>query len=179
MDTDLSEVVISAANSLVNPFWKFMWALTALVGFIYCGKTVYAWMKDTQHPGPPQVSTGSKISVFFIGVALVNFAKIMNAGGETLGLGARGFSAISYSSTSNLGSMSKAIDAVLTLAAMFGGYFGFKGLTMLRSASEMSGRGQYAGQLSQKAIVHILGGACLIQIPAFLNACKETLKLTW
>ncbi|MDL4860704.1 conjugal transfer protein TraQ [Halomonas elongata] len=179
MNGDLLSMVVSAAANLQTAFWTLLWVIGGLMGFLYGGQTVLAWVKDTQQPGPPQVSTGAKISIFFIGVLLVNLPFFINTTSESIGLTARGYSPISYASPDRYGLLAQGIDAVLTLATMFGGWFALKGLFLLKSASEQTGRGQYAGDSVSKGLGHIIGGACLVQIPAVLEAAAETVNLTW
>ncbi|OWV31242.1 conjugal transfer protein TraQ [Halomonas campaniensis] len=179
MNGDLMSMVVSAAENLQTAFWLMLWSIAGLIGFIYGGKTILEWVKDTQRPGPPQISNGAKISVFFIGVFLANLPFLINTTSESLGLTARGYSPISYASTERYGLLAQGIDAVLTLATMFGGWFALKGLLLLRSASEQSGRGQYAGDSVSKGLGHIVAGACLVQIPSVLDAAAETVNLAW
>lgn len=179
MNGDLVSMVVSAAENLQSAFWLMLWSIAGLVGLIFGAKTIIAWVKDTQQPGPPQVSNGAKISVFFIGVFLANLPFFINTTSESLGLASRGFSPISYASPERFGLLAQGVDAVLTLATMFGGWFALKGLLLLRSASEQSGRGQHAGDSVSRGIGHIIAGACLVQIPAVLEAAAQTVNIAW
>lgn len=179
MNGDLMSMVVSAANNLQTAFWIMLWSIAGLTGLYFGAKTIYAWFKDTQQPGPPQVSNGAKISVFFIGVFLANLPFFIDTTSESIGLTARGYSPISYASTERYGLLAQGIDAVLTLATMFGGWFALKGLLLLRSASEQSGRGQHAGDSVSKGLGHIVAGALLVQIPGVLEAAAETVNLAW
>lgn len=179
MNGDLMSMVVSAAENLQTAFWLMLWSLSGLVGLIFGAKTIYAWFKDTQQPGPPMVGNGAKFSIFLIGVFLANLPYLINTTTETLGLSARGFSPIAYASTERYGLLAQGIDAVLTLATMFGGWFAFKGLLLMRSASEQSGRGQYAGDSVSRGLGHLFAGALLVQITGVLDAAAETVNLAW
>lgn len=179
MNSDLVSAVINAANNLSAAFWAFLWVLAGLLGFIFGAKTIYAWIQDTQRPGPPTVSNGSKLSVFFIGVFLVNLPRFIDMTSESIGLGTRGYSPIAYSNTEQFGALAQGIDAVLTLAAMFGGWFALKGLLLLKAAAETSGRGQYSSQTMAQGLGHMVGGACLVQIPKVIDLAVETLGISW
>src|SRR5690554_7496470 len=109
MNADLVSAVINAANNLSAAFWTFLWALAGLMGFIFGAKTIHAWIQDTQRPGPPTVSNGAKLSIFFIGVFLVNLPRFIDMTSESIGLGTRGFSPIAYSSTEQFGALAQGI----------------------------------------------------------------------
>ena len=129
-------------------------------------------------PGQPQMTVGDVLPVLIIGAMVANYADSLNAAWQTFGTGSLSYGAINYEGASGFGPLAPAVNAVLTLAALFGGFFGLKGLVLIRKANNgASSHG--AEDYVWKGIGHLFGGAALANIPRMIDAARASLHLVW
>lgn len=176
---DLATMIISAANSLVVVVWQFLWSLAAFVGLWYCGSVLGKMQRASISPGQNNVSFFSLMPVMIIGAALWNLPVSINTVWNSYGSSTATFGAISYSGAEDFGKFKDAINAVLTLASMAGGFFFFKGLLLMKKAC-MEGQSSHgADDTVWRAMTHMVFGCGLVQIPDLIEAARVTFSLNW
>jgi hypothetical protein len=110
---------------------------------------------------------------------MVNLSVLINATWNSMGTGTISYGPISYDGAADFGVFAAAINAVLTLASIAGGYFFFRGVLLLRRATVAGHSSHGADDLVWRAVTHMLGGACLVQVTKVIDAARTTLGLVW
>lgn len=171
-------MIVDFANSFNTSFWRFLWGISALIGFIWAGSALIKMGKASRFPGQSPVTFGDILPLLIIAAVIFNLSGFINNVLTSVGLGTTSYGPLSYSGAAVVGGrFEQMINAALTIAAMFGGVFCIKGVLLLKKAF-----GGYQGQgedFTWKAITHILGGAILVNIPRFLEAAQTSLGIAW
>lgn len=175
---DLSQMVVNFANEIVGPAWILLWALATVVGVWYVGTAILRMVRAARIPGQQVITTGDILPVLIIGALLANLSTVINTIWNSFGSGTASYAAISYAGLDEFGRFKDAINAVLTIASIAGGFFFFKGLVILKKACD-GHSSQGANDVVWRAITHMIGGAFLVQIPAVIDAFRETFNLYW
>lgn len=175
---DLSQMVVNFAKGIVGPAWLFLWVLGACIGVWYVGTALLRMVRAAKIPGQQVVTTGDILPIIIIGALLANLSTVINTVWNSFGSGPASYTAISYAGLDEFGRFKDAINAVLTIASIAGGFFFFKGLIILKKACDGQSS-QGANDVVWRAITHMIGGAFLVQIPAVIDAFRETFNLYW
>jgi len=176
---DLAQMIIQFAGTFSVAMWRLLWVLGALVGTNYVGMALLRMVRASRFPGQSPVTTGDILPVILIGGCMVNLSRFINATWNTFGHGMVSYGAISYSGASDFGRFADAINAVLTLASLAGGYFFFKGCLLLKKATADGHSSYGADDSAWRAITHMFGGATLVQIPDVIEAFRQSFGLFW
>lgn len=169
---ELSVAFVNFINGLAAPFWTMLWAICALVGFLWLYFLALKMVRSTA-PGATPISLGEVIGVIILATLVTNYASTLNAFSESVGMGDISFGVIAYvDQGGRLGKFSQVINAALTFAAMMGGVFGIKGLFLLwkKVKGENSG-----GDLALQGLIHIVAGGFLVQIAKLLQSLTESI----
>jgi len=178
---DIASMVVAFANNISGVAWKLLWSLAALVGLLYSGSSIARMARGSAHPyGRHQVNGTSTVAALVIGSCLVNLSKVIGKAWNSLHPSVVTYGPISYGgATATFGKLAPAINAVLTLASIAGGYFAFKGFILWKRAYS-DGQSSMGGEDHVwRAFTHIIFGACLVQIPVMIDAFRESLGLMW
>lgn len=176
---DLAQMLVKLANDLTGPLWRLLWVIAALAGFLYFGHVLMKMHRASRFPGQHSVTLGDVVSVAIVAATMVNLSAFINATWNSMGAGTIAYGPISYSGAAVFGVFAAAINAVLTLASIAGGYFFFKGVLLLRRATAAGHSSHGADDVVWRAITHMLGGACLVQIADMIDRFRTTLGLIW
>ncbi len=169
---DISSMVENMSTSTSAALWVLMWALGQLVGLFTGGIALKRLVKANSDSSRPPLTIGDIVPLLLIGACMMNMSSMINNVWTTFGQGDVSFDAISYDPASGFGALSTTVNAVLTIVAVFGGMFFFKGLMLLKRGSleGQSSNGAQGGDTIARAITHMIGGAFLINITAILDA---------
>jgi hypothetical protein len=176
---DLASMVVAAANSLTVVMWALLWSLGGLVGMIYSGTVLRRMQLASIEPGRRPISAGGTIMVLIIGAMLFNLSTTIGNTWNTFSSGATTYGAISYSGADGFGKFKDAINAVLTLASVAGGFFCFKALLLLKKATVDGESSNGADDLVWRALTHLIAGAGLVHIDKMIETFQATFKLYW
>lgn len=175
---DLSQMIVQLASDVAIPGWRLLFAVGILLGAWYTVSVLVKLVRANTVPGQPQMTVGDVLPVLIIGAMVANYADSLNAAWQTFGTGSLSYGAINYPGASGFGPLAPAVNAVLTLAALFGGFFGLKGLVLIRKANNgASSHG--AEDYVWKGLGHLFGGAALANIPRMIDAARASLHLVW
>ncbi|MBI3903274.1 MAG: conjugal transfer protein TraQ [Nitrosomonadales bacterium] len=176
---DLSQMIVEGANSLVEPMWHFLWVLSTLVGTVYCGFAFLRLIRASRFPGPSQVTFGDILPVLIISGLLANLAVFINSVWNTFGTGTVTYGPISYDGAADFGRLADAINAVLTLASVGGGFYCFRGMLFLKKSCVDGYSTHGSGDYFARAMTHLFGGAALVRIAEMIEAFRQTTHLYW
>ncbi|WP_122385481.1 conjugal transfer protein TraQ [Pseudomonas savastanoi] len=176
---DLASMIIAAANSLTGVMWVLLWSLGGLVGFVYAGMVLRRMQLASVEPGRRPISAGGTVMVLIIGALLFNLSGTIGTVWTTFSEGQANYGAISWSGAEQFGKFKEAVNAVLTLASLAGGFFCFKGLLLLKKASIDGESSNGADDLIWRALTHLIAGAGLVHVDKMIDAFQETFKLYW
>jgi hypothetical protein len=176
---DLAEMLVKLANDLTEPLWRLLWVVAGLAGLLYFGHVLLKMHRASRFPGQQTVTLGDVVGVSVVAATMVNLSAFINATWNSMGSGTIAYGPISYSGAADFGVFADAINAVLTLASIAGGYFFFKGVLLLRRATVAGHTSHGADDVVWRAITHMLGGACLVQIADMIDRFRMTLGLVW
>lgn len=176
---DLTTMLVNLGG-LAAPLWRLLWAIAALAGTLYMGNMLMKMSRASRFPDQAHVFTfGELVGVSIVAACMVNLSKLINAAWNSMGTGTVTFGPISYGGAAEFGVFAAAINAVLTLASIAGGYFFFKGLLLWRRANVSGHSSHGADDLVWRAVTHMFGGAALVQIARMIDAARATLGLVW
>ena len=176
---DLASMIIAAANSLTGVMWGLLWSLGALIGFAYSGSVLRKMQLASIQPGRRPISAGGTMMVLIIGAMLFNLSGTIGTVWTTFSSGQANYGAISWSGAEQFGEFKEAVNAVLTLASLAGGFCCFKGLLLLKKASIDGESSNGADDLVWRALTHLIAGAGLVHVDKMIDAFQETFKLYW
>jgi hypothetical protein len=176
---DLASMIIAAAKSLTGVMWLLLWSLGALVGIVYAGSVLRRMQLASIQPGRRPISAGGTLMVLIIGALLFNLSGTIGTVWTTFSVGESNYGAISWSGAEQFGKFKDAVNAVLTLASVAGGFFCFKGLMLLKKASIDGESSNGADDLIWRAMTHLIAGAGLVHIDKMIDAFQQTFKLYW
>uniref|UniRef100_UPI003F499411 conjugal transfer protein TraQ n=1 Tax=Cupriavidus taiwanensis TaxID=164546 RepID=UPI003F499411 len=175
---DLTTIVTQLGATIVE-FQSLAAAAAYAVGLWYIAKAVNRGIKASSQPGGGETSGAAIFTTLLIGAVLLNLTNTMGDLWETMtGERGAGFGMVSYSGASAAGVFAPAINAIFTIVSTFGWWYGFKGLTMFKKASEGHGSGGYE-DYAWKGFIHAIGGAAMVNIGSTVDAFKETVGLTF
>lgn len=175
---DIGQMVIAFASSFNTAFWTFLWVLGALIGFLWAGSSILKMGKASTFPGQSSITFGDILPLLIIAALMFNLSGFINQISTSIGLGTTTYGPLSYSGGAVIGGrFQEMVNAVLTIAAMFGGIFGFKGLLLLKKS--FGGNQSQGDDFVWKAVTHLVGGAILVNIPRFLEYVQTSLGLAW
>jgi hypothetical protein len=136
-------------------------------------------MKASSTPGGSETSAAAVLTALIVGALLLDLSGSLGDVFATMsGEQGRGFGMVSYSGSTSMGVFTPALNAILTIISTFGWWYGFKGMTMFKKASEGHGSGGYE-DYAWKGFIHTLGGAAMVNIATTLDAFKETAGLAF
>ena len=176
---DLASMIIAAANSLTGVIWALLWSLGALLGIVYAGTVLRRMQLASIQPGRRPIYGGGTMMVLIIGALLFNLSGTIGTVWTTFSEGQSNYGAISWSGAEQFGKFKEAVNAVLTLASLAGGFFCFKGLLLLKKASIDGESSNGADDLIWRALTHLIAGAGLVHVDKMIDAFQETFKLYW
>ncbi|ENV52036.1 hypothetical protein F953_00526 [Acinetobacter junii CIP 107470 = MTCC 11364] len=171
-------MVVTFATELNTSFWRFLWAIAALVGFLWAGSAILKMARASRFPGQSPVTFGDILPLLILAAIILNLSGFINNVLTSIGLGTTSYGPLSYSGAAAVGGrFQETVNAALTIAAMFGGYFCIKGILLWKKAwGGHQGQGE---DFVWKGIVHAVGGAILVNIPRFLEYAQTSLGIAW
>jgi hypothetical protein len=174
---DLSQALENMVQNVVGPFWHLLFAAGGLMAIFYVLNVGYRLMQASRLPGQSNVAGGEVIAVLVLAAVLLQFGSFLNKVSGSLGMGAMTYGAIDYPGAASFGKLAPAINAVLTIGAMAGGIYAFRGVLMWIRASTGGG---HAGQdLGWKGFTHVFGGACMVNIVQLLEHLRQSTGGLW
>jgi len=176
---DLAQMVINAAAELTGPMWRLLWVIASLTGLLCVGNSLIKLVRASSNPAMPPVGVGDILPILLIGGLLWNLSEFISQTWQTFGQGAVTYGAISYEGGADFGRFKDAIDAVLTIASIGGGFLFWKGLVLLKKASINGQASNGSEDFVWRALTHMFGGAMLVQIPDVIEAFRQTFGLYW
>jgi hypothetical protein len=176
---DLAEILVNLSNGLTQPLWRLLWVLGAVVGTLCLGLSLQKMQRASRFADQQTISWSEVLVVALIATLMLNMSTFINAVWNSMGSGTTTYAAISYAGTASFGRLSKAIDAVLTLVSISGGYFFFKGLWVLKKATVGGQSSNGSGDEVWRAMTHLFGGSALINITSVIDAFRQTAGLSW
>jgi len=173
-------MLINFETSMTAPLWRLLWVIGALVGFLYMGHVLLRMHRASRFPDQSHaVTLGDLVGVAIAAACMVNLSVFINATWNSMGTGTISYGPISYDGAADFGVFSAAINAVLTIVSIAGGYFFFKGLLLWRRATVSGHTSHGADDLVWRSVTHMFGGACLVQVTNVIDAARATLGLAW
>ncbi|QUE78433.1 conjugal transfer protein TraQ (plasmid) [Stutzerimonas stutzeri] len=176
---DLASMIVHFANDFSVALWRLLWALGGLVGVIYVASAILRLQRSVRIPGGPPVTFGDIVPLMLVGGLMANLSSFINATWNTIGTGTVTYGPIAYEGAADFGRFAAAINAVLTLASVFGGVFFFKGVMLLKKAAMDGQSNQGADDSVWRALTHMIFGALLVQIPDAIEAFRVSFNLFW
>ncbi len=176
---DLATMMVNLADELTAPAWKLLWVVAALCGTAYFGHIILKMMRASQFPGQRSLTLGDVAAVAIVAACMLNLSQLINAAWNSMGTGTVSYGPISYSGAASFGVFAAAINAVLTLVSVAGGYFFFRGVLLWRKAAVAGDSSHGTDDVVWRAATHMLGGACLVQITDMIERLRSTLGLVW
>ncbi|AXQ51000.1 conjugal transfer protein TraQ (plasmid) [Stenotrophomonas rhizophila] len=176
---DLAQMITQFANTFAVALWRFLWVLGVLVGTVYAGSALIRLQRASRVPGASPVTVGDILPLLIIAGLLANLSRFINAAWTSFGKGTVSYGPIAYSGAAEFGRFADAINAVLTLASVFGGVAFFKGVLLLKKAVMDGQSNQGADDAVWRAITHMIFGSMLVQIPDVIDAAKASFGLVW
>ena len=176
---DLATMMVNLANEITGPAWKLLWVVSALCGTAYFGHIVGKMMRASQFPGQRSLTLGEVGIVAIIAACMVNLSQLINVTWNSFGAGTVSYGPISYSGAASFGVFAAAINAVLTLVSISGGYFFFRGVLLWRRAAVAGDSSHGTDDVAWRASTHMIGGAALVQIADMIERLRSTLGLVW
>jgi hypothetical protein len=176
---DLAQILVNLSDGLTAPLWRLLWVLGGVVGLFVFGRTLLKMLKASRFPGQHALTIGDVVLMALVATLMVNMSSFINATWNSLGSGTTTYGPISYSGAAPFGRLAPAINAVLTLASISGGYFFFRGLLLLKKAAVGGESSQGGDDAVWRAITHLIGGACLVQISDVIDRFRQTAGLAW
>jgi len=175
---DLTTLIVNLGEAIAA-FQSLAGGVAFGIGLYFVYTCVSKAIKASRTPGGADSSPAMIFTCLLVGALLLNFSGTMSGvfssmsgeDGATYGL-------VAYSGASAAGKFAPALNAALTIMSTFGWWYALKGWTMFKRASEGGGGGG-AEDYAWKGMVHVLGGAAMINIAVTLDAFKETLGLTF
>jgi hypothetical protein len=176
---DLAQMIVHFASDFSAALWRLIWVIAALVGTLYVGSALMRMVRASRIPGQNPVTLSDILPIILIGGVLLNLSSFINVVWNSFGHGAVSYGPIAYSGAAELGRFEEAVNAVLALASVAGGVFFLKGVLLMKKAC-MQGEASYGAEDTiWRSITHMVGGAMLVQIPDFIEACRESFHLFW
>lgn len=176
---DISSMLINLARDAASTMWLALWALGELVGTLYCGSALLRISRANRLPGQPPVTLGEILPVMLVGGLMYNLSIFINTTWNSMGTGTVAYGAVAYATGTTFGRFAGAINAVLTLASIAGGYFFFKGMVLLKRAVAEGNNSQGGEDIVWRAMVHMLGGSMLVQIAEMIERFRQSMHLVW
>jgi hypothetical protein len=176
---DLAKILVNLSDGLTAPLWRLLWVLGALVGTLLIGHVLLKMVKASKFPGQHPLTLGEVVLAALVAALMVNLSGVINAAWNSMGSGTTTYGPISYGGAAPFGQLAPAINAVLTLASISGGYFFFKGLLVLKKATLGGESSHHGDDAVWRAFTHLLGGACLVQIADVIDRFRQTAGLAW
>lgn len=176
---DLTTLVVNIGSAAAE-FQSLAGTLAFGVGLWYVVQAITKSVRASSSPGgSAETSAAAIFTSLIVGALLLNLSGSIGGLFATMsGEEGKGFGMISYSGGSSLGVFQPVLNAILTVVSTFGWWYGFKGFTMFKKASEGHGSGGYE-DYAWKGFIHALGGAAMVNIPVTLDAFKETAGLAF
>lgn len=176
---DISEMLIHFAREFPAAMWRLLWALGALVGVLYAGSTLLKMARASRLPGQSQVTTGEIVPIILVAALLLNLRIFINKTWNSLAAGTIDYGPVSYAQAAEFGKLADAINAVLTIVSVAGGWYFFKGVLLLKRAAVEGQSSQGAEDYQWRAITHMLGGCLLVQIADTIERFRQSTNLLW
>ncbi|UST77268.1 conjugal transfer protein TraQ [Pseudomonas siliginis] len=176
---DLAQMITNFANDFAVALWRFLWLLGMFVGMVWAASAVMKMQKASRLPGSSSISLGDVVPLIIVASLMANLSRFINATWNSFGKGTVSYGPIAYSGAEQFGRFADAINAVLTLASVFGGVAFFKGVLLLKKAAMDGQSNQGADDSVWRAIVHMVFGSMLVQIPDVIEAGRASFKLVW
>lgn len=169
---DIATILENMSTSTSAALWVLLWALGQLVGLFTGGIALKRLVKANSDSSKPPLTLGDIVPLLLIGAFMINMSSMINNVWNTFGEGTVSFDAISYEPASGFGALSTTVNAALTIVAVFGGIFFFKGLLLLKKGAieGQSSNGANGGDTISRAITHMIGGAFLVNITSIFDA---------
>lgn len=175
---DLTTIVINLAQAFVE-LQSLAGGIAFGIGLYFVYVAVSKAIKATRTPGGTETAPAVIFTTLIVGALILDFSGAMSGVFSSMsGEDGRGYGLISYPGASAAGRFAPALNAVLTIMSTFGWWYALKGWTMFKRASEGGGGGG-AEDYAWKGMIHVLGGAALINIAVTIEAFKETLGLAF
>jgi len=176
---DLTTIVVNIGDT-ISEFQSLAGAIAFLAGLWYVAQAITKGMKATNSPGGGAETSGAAIfTSLIVGALLLDLSGTMGGVFASMsGEQGRGYGLVSYSGGASIGAFQPVLNAIMTIVSTFGWWYGFKGFTMFKKASEGHGTGGYE-DYAWKGMVHALGGAAMVNIATTLDAFKETAGLAF
>jgi len=177
---DLTTIVVHIGET-ISEFQSLAGSIALLVGLWYIAQAITKSMKASSTPGggSAEISGAAIFTSLIVGALLLDLSGTMGGVFESMtGEQGRGFGLVSYSGGASIGAFQPVLNAIMTIISTFGWWYGFKGFTMFKKASEGHGTGGYE-DYAWKGLIHALGGAAMVNISNTLDAFKETAGLTF
>jgi hypothetical protein len=177
---DLAEMVVRFADGFSVAMWRFLFVLGTVVGVLYAGGALLRMQQASALPGHNPVGFGGVLGVLVVGALLANLSTVIDAVWHSFGTGGTvTYGPVSYEGAADFGRLKDAVNAVLTIAGVAGGIFFFRGLLLLKKSC-MDGHSSSAGEDTVwRAVVHMICGALLVQMPDFFEAVRQSFGLYW
>lgn len=176
---DLTTMLVNLANGLSGPLWRLLWVIGGLAGLLYAGHALLKVTRASRFPDQGHFTYGDVLGVLIVAACMVNLAGLINATWNSMGTGTVSYAPISYGGVAEFGVFAAAINAVLTLVSIAGGYFFFKGLLLFRRATVAGHTSHATDDLVLTALTHMFGGSALVQITHVIDAARATMGLFW
>ncbi|MBA5690553.1 conjugal transfer protein TraQ [Rugamonas apoptosis] len=176
---DISAMLVNLARDAAAVMWLALWTMGELVGTLYCGNAVLRMSRAARLPGQPPVTMGELVPVMLVGGLMYNLSVFINATWNSMGTGTIAYGPVAYATGATFGRFADAINAVLTLASIAGGYFFFKGVILLKHSVADGQNPQGGEDIVWRALVHMIGGCMLVQIADMIERFRQTMHVVW
>jgi hypothetical protein len=176
---DLSTMIIHFAQDFPAALWKLLWVLGVVVGMIYVGTALLRMARASRLPGQNPVTLGDILPVILVAGLMLNLSVFINKTWNSFGAGTVSYAPVAYAQAADFGKFADAVNAVLTIASVAGGCFFFKGVTLLKKAALEGQSSQSADDSVWRALTHMVGGACLVQIADTIERFRQSFNLFW
>jgi len=176
-------MITNFAPTFAVALWRFLWVLAICVGLLYAASILMRLIGSYLYPqSPSQVSGFEVLYLMIVCSLLVNLSWFIDAIWHSFGKTDVQYGPITYSGVQDFGitgRFEKAINAVLTLASVAGGFFFLRGVLLLKRATINGQSSHGSDDLVWRAFTHMVGGAMLVQIPDMIDAFRTSFGLFW
>lgn len=176
---DLAQMVVNLAGNIVGPLWHLLWVVGQLAGLGYAIGALIRVARANRVGGQGAMTLGDALPLILVCTVMTNLSFFLNSTWASMGPGTVTYGQVSYSGTAGLGRLAEAVDAALTLLSLFGGWYFFKGVLLLKRAAVEGQSPNGTGDHVLKAFLHMIAGSMLVQIAPVIEAARVSLNLAW
>lgn len=174
---DLAQMLVEFVNSTVPALWTLLWVLGGLAGFVCTGIVLNRMIQSSKQAGQVHITPGQIAAGLIIAACMSGMSQFLNITWQTFGAGMISFAPMSYANGSNYGKLAPAVNAALTLGAVYGGYKAFSGIYTIWRANMRGHSSHGEDDLYLRGLTKVIAGVFLIQGDKLIELARKSFNL--